>query len=78
MQCAGDHWTAQESVAEGLGLVDEIGTSSDYLFKINQEQDLVYLSGKSNRFERGIFRFFTKLIDHYVERFSARLLGRLS
>lgn len=66
--CTGDHWTASESVDLGLNLVDELATSQDYLLRLNREHELVHLSEKQSRFERGIFRFVTRLVDHLIER----------
>jgi serine protease SohB len=66
--CTGDHWTAQESIAKKLNLVDELATTNQLLFNLNQKNDLVYLSIKQNPWERGIFRFLTRLVDYGVVR----------
>lgn len=76
--CTGDHWTAQESVELGLNLVDELATSQDYLLRVNQDSDLVFLTEKKSPFEKGVFRFLTRLIDHIIERLAARFGGSLS
>jgi signal peptide peptidase SppA len=73
--CTGDHWTAAESMELNLNLVDELATSQEYLFRLNQSQDLVVLSKKSNRFEKGIFRFLTRLADHCMDRVADRIAG---
>ena len=49
----GDHWTASESIALKLGLVDAIGTSAEYLFNLNKEHPIVYLTKKSRSFSPG-------------------------
>jgi len=73
--CTGDHWTAQESVDLGLNLVDELATSQEYLLKVNQDNELVFLSEKEDPFSKGIFRFITKLADHLIARIFARISG---
>ena len=47
-----DHWTAQESQELGLGLIDELGTSSSYLLKRNREADLVFLGRRVSPFQQ--------------------------
>jgi serine protease SohB len=76
--CTGDHWTAAESVELNLNLVDELATSQEYLFRLNQTEDLVELSKKVNRFERGVFRFLTRLADHCIERIAGKLSGNIN
>jgi len=76
--CTGDHWTAQESVDLGLNLVDELATSQAYLLKTNEGSDLVFLHEKKNPFERGIFRFLTRIIDHVIERIAQRMNGGIN
>jgi serine protease SohB len=71
----GDHWTAQESVALGLGLVDEIGTSADYLLKLNMDRNLVFISEKKNRFEGGLLKLVTGSLDHVLARIAERTNG---
>jgi serine protease SohB len=66
--CNGDFWTAQESVDKKLGLVDELGTSQDYLYKLNQNKDLIVLSQKKGRFEQGFLKFALAVTDHLVLR----------
>jgi len=73
--CTGDHWTAQESVEQNLNLVDELATSQEYLLQANQENDLVFFSERRNPFERGIFRFLTRLSDHILERLTSIFMG---
>lgn len=74
--CNGDHWTAAESVELGLNLVDELSSSEAYLFKLNQEHDLVYLTTKVNPFEKGILRLLTSVADHVMVRVSERVSGK--
>jgi serine protease SohB len=66
--CNGDFWTAQETVDKKLGLVDELGTSQDYLFKLNQNKDLIVLSQKKGRFEQGFLKLVLAVTDHLVMR----------
>ncbi len=74
--CTGDYWTAQESIDLGLGLVDELGTSQDYLFKLNQGQDLIVISQKKNKFEQGFMRMSTQLVDAVMARLGLSELVR--
>ena len=66
--CNGDFWTAQESVELELGLVDELGTSQDFLYKLNQTKDLITLSQKKGRFEQGLLKIAIALTDHVLTR----------
>jgi serine protease SohB len=59
----GDHWTAEESLREELGLVDQLGTSSEYLLRLNREKDVVKISQKRGFWDDG----FGKLMS-YVPR----------
>lgn len=68
----GDHWTAAESVEQNLGLVDEIGTSEDYLLKKNREHDLVLLSQKRSFWEEGFNLFASEVADKVEERVNAQ------
>jgi serine protease SohB len=69
--CNGDHWIATEAVAKNLGPVDEICTSQAYLMQTNRERDLVFIRTRSEgRFEHGLFRLFSRLCDHVMERLS--------
>lgn len=76
--CTGDYWTAQESVELGLNLVDHLATSQEFLLEVNENYDLVVLMEKKSPFERGVFRFLTRLIDHVIERVSTRMRGGIS
>ncbi len=73
----GDHWTAQETVEKGLGLVDEIGTSSEYLLKLNMDRNLVYITEKASPFQGGLLKLVTGSIDHVLVRIAERC-NRLS
>ena len=64
----GDHWTAAESVEKELGLVDQIGTSEDYLLKRNRETDLVLISQKRSFWEDGIGIFSSSVADQIESR----------
>jgi serine protease SohB len=66
--CNGDFWTAQEAVDKKLGLVDELGTSQDHLYKLNQNKDLIVLSQKKGRFEQGFLKLALAVTDHLVTR----------
>lgn len=68
----GDHWTAQETVEKGLGLVDEIGTSSEYLLKLNMDRNLVYITEKASPFQGGLLKLVTGSIDHVLVRIGER------
>ncbi len=72
--CTGDFWTAEESVQLGLNLVDEIGTSQDFLFKLNQLDDLIFATVKKNWMEQGALKVSTALVDYLIERLSNRIL----
>jgi serine protease SohB len=69
--CNGDFWTATQSLELGLGLVDELGTSSDHLFKLNQSKDLIVLSQKKGRFEQGTLRMAAYLADTIIAKFGS-------
>jgi len=68
----GDHWTAQESMELGLGLVDEIGTSAEYLFNLNMDRNLVYIDEKESRFNLNLMKLVTGTVDHVIARISER------
>jgi serine protease SohB len=68
----GDHWTAQETVEKGLGLVDEIGTSSEYLLKLNMDRNLVYITEKASPFQGGLLKLVTGSVDHVIARVAER------
>jgi serine protease SohB len=68
--CTGDYWTAKESMDMQLNLVDELATSQEYLFAINQSKDLVLLSQKKNKFERGLLKMTAQLIETIWARFT--------
>lgn len=71
-----DHWFAQQSVDQKLGLVDEIGTSSAYLLQERKTNDIVYLSEKQPR-SSGLGSLFG-LIDHAEDHFIDHLLTRVA
>ena len=64
----GDHWTAQESLELDLNLVDELGSSQEYLLAKNREFDLVRFTHKRSFLEEHFGRFSTNLIDRIEER----------
>lgn len=68
----GEHWTAQESVDQELGLVDEIATSAEYLFGVNDDKDLVTISIKANP-KSQLLSLMSMSIDLVVEKVTARL-----
>lgn len=68
----GDHWTAQESMELNLGLVDEIGTSAEYLFNLNMDRNLVYIDEKESRFNLNLMKLVTGSIDHVIMRIAER------
>ena len=51
----GEHWTAEDSQALNLGLVDEVGTSATYLLKKNEQLRLVAIKSKKKFLEEGLF-----------------------
>ena len=72
----GDHWSASETVAKGLGLVDELCSSSQYLLEKNEGQDLLFISVKKGLFEDGLFsRFGISLLDNLESRVCRFLSG---
>lgn len=75
--CNGNHWTAAESVALELNLVDELATSSDYLFRANQEESLVFISKSENPYEKGLLRLTRRLSASLVDSVVERLRGQL-
>ncbi|HEY9774630.1 MAG TPA: S49 family peptidase [Planktothrix sp.] len=70
--CTGEHWSAQQAFDDKLGLVDEIATSQEYLLRARESKDLLFLSNEISRFEKGIFRFLTNIIDYTVDGLLAR------
>lgn len=62
--CDGDSWTALESVEKGLGLVDELMTSREYIGKLNRKCDVVFLSVSTN---------FGSVAANFVGSFVAKL-----
>ena len=59
----GDHWTAQESVDQELGLIDVLGTSNEYLLDQNKTKDLVFITQKRSLFDEGLGKFFSYAWD---------------
>lgn len=74
--CTGDHWTAEQSVAQGLNLVDEVGTSHDFLLRLNSDRDLIFFYS-SEMFARRVGGFAAELCERLFNRFSSRLNGDL-
>jgi signal peptide peptidase SppA len=77
--CNGDHWSAQESIDNKLGLVDRLGTSRQLMFDANQDHDLVILSESSSPWERVARRFIVMVVDAGISQLSTRFgqWGRL-
>jgi ClpP class serine protease len=73
--CDGDSWSAQESVEKGLGLVDELASSLEYLSALNYERDLVFLSAKKSKFATPFFNYTTGIAMNIVDRVIARISG---
>jgi len=65
--CNGDHWTAQESVDQNLGLVDQLSTSAEYLLTVRQTRGLLFLSEPSVN-SGGLLGLLSSLSDHVVDR----------
>lgn len=70
----GEHWTAEESLEKELGLVDDLGTSEQYLLERNRFADLVFISQRRNFFDDG----FGKMIGRISDEVEARVYGRLT
>ncbi|MBY0551883.1 MAG: S49 family peptidase [Candidatus Obscuribacterales bacterium] len=70
--CTGAHWTAQESMDQGLNLVDELGTSQEFLFKLNADRDLIFIGSNSDPIGRRIGGFVADMLEPLVSRFSSR------
>lgn len=68
----GEHWSAQESVELGLNLVDEIATSSEYLFSANGNRDLITLSIKKDPKSK-LLSLMSAGIDIVLDKVAARL-----
>ncbi len=71
----GDHWTAAESMEKELGLVDQLGTSSDYLLQRNAERDVVYLEVKRSVWEERFGALTSRLYDQIESRLFGYPLG---
>lgn len=70
--CNGDHWTAQQSFDMGLGLVDEIMTSHEYLQIANQEIDLVFIGTKRlHPFQQAVQNVATHVVDYALGKMRA-------
>jgi len=70
----GQYWSAQESLELGLGLVDEIATSHDYLLQRNKTHDLVLVSHRRNFWDEKLGKFGVALWEG-VERRVVNYLG---
>lgn len=74
--CTGAHWSALESVEQKLNLVDEVGTSHEYLFRLNVDRDLIFfLSASDAMMGRRVGGFVADLLERLVSRFSTRMNG---
>lgn len=69
----GEHWTARESVELGLGLVDDIATSQQYLLEANRDRDLIILSQKRGFWEGGLL---SRFVQGVIEKIELRLFGQ--
>lgn len=67
----GDSWTATESLAQQIGLVDEIGTSQKYVLERNRDIDVVHISIKRGLFDEGLGKF-SFFLAQSVERLFSR------
>ncbi|MEQ8768852.1 MAG: S49 family peptidase [Planctomycetota bacterium] len=68
---SGDHWTAQESIAKNLGLVDALQTSSEYLLERNRERALVFVDQRVDLSER-LSSYFPLALESALEKFLGR------
>lgn len=63
----GEHWTAEESISLDLGLVDEVATSSKYLFQKNELFRLVTIKHKKKFMEDSILlSLFSRLLQLHI------------
>ncbi len=69
----GAHWTAQESIEQELGLVDQISTSEEYLLEKNKDHDILLLSQKKSFLSDGIELFASKAFDRAAAQVEERL-----
>ena len=71
----GDHWTAQESFEKELGLVDELGNSSEYLLKKNRTNDLLMI-GERGRMLEGVMDWFSESMGEKLKSLLTGLVTR--
>ncbi|MCL4145789.1 UNVERIFIED_CONTAM: hypothetical protein GTU68_067145 [Idotea baltica] len=64
----GDNWSATESVELGLGLVDEVATSSAYLLEKNRKARLVHCSQKKGFLDGKVLPFGIGAYDYLESR----------
>lgn len=70
----GEHWTAAEALEKSLRLVDELGTSEQYLLERNRFADLVFIGQRRNLFDDG----FGKMISRVSDVVEARVYERMA
>ena len=70
----GEHWTAAQSIEKGLKLVDELGTSADYLLNRNRDFDIVHISQRHGFWEDK----FGFLISLFADRVGSRVAATIS
>ncbi|MBY0359959.1 MAG: S49 family peptidase [Candidatus Obscuribacterales bacterium] len=87
--CNANTWSAEETVNQGLGLVDELGTSHDLLFKLNGQRSLVYISSPAkieswstsltgsltDAFDRALLRLEERLFDSRSKRNQPKMIA---
>jgi serine protease SohB len=69
-------WLAQTSVDQKLGLVDELGTSAGYLFKLRQNSDIITFGAPAKAFQFADALGLTAMADRMVDRAFEQLLAR--
>lgn len=74
---SGDHWTAEEALEMKLGLVDELGTSQEYLLRRNKSHDLIWLECRRSFWEDRFGRFVSIAADVVEERIAQNAQMRL-
>lgn len=62
----GDTWTGEEAIKNGL--IDEIGTSNEVLFRLNEAQDLYVVNDEVDPIERLFKRVGVAMADRFGER----------
>lgn len=77
--CNANTWSAEESLALDLGLVDELGTSHDLLFKLNSKHALVHVGTvKKENWQEQFSASVVDILDRVAQRIEMRVLDTRS